>query len=252
MKDFELVIEACHRLLKEYPGAFPARTYLNARASAEAQEKFKLGFHPGSEAFDALLSILDEQVLLRAKLRYDRFNSGGVYQRLKSNTFENHNVVLPYRDVYGNIVAIVGRTLLSEEEMEERQISKYKNTSFEKKSHVFGLYEGKAEIIRRDAVFVVEGQFDVITAHDAGINNVVALGSSSLTLAQLALIKRYTNNIYLLLDNDEAGKIGTDRIITKFGSYANLLPKEIPAGYKDLDDLLRDCRTMKHDDLVHL
>jgi len=249
MKDFDLVIGACQKLLNDFPGAFEARKYLDSRSTRAVQCKFNLGFHPSANDYDSLLSILDEHVLLRARLRYEH---AGAYQRVKTNTFEHHNIVLPYRDVYGNIAAIVGRTLLSDEDMQLKEIGKYKNTSFEKKNHLFGLYEGKAEIIKRDCVFIVEGQFDVISAAASGIENVVALGCSSLTMTQLALVKRYTDNIYLLLDNDEAGRIGMEKIMKKFSSEANLKPMKIPDGYKDLDDLLRDLKWMGFDDLINL
>ncbi len=252
MKEYQPFIQACRWLLSEYPGAYKAQEYLDSRVNRESQEKFQIGFHPTNKEYECLLSILGEDLLLRAKLRYERLITDGAYQKIKTNTFEHHSIVLPYRDVYGNIAAIVGRTLFSAAQQSELQISKYKNTSFEKKNHVFGLYEGKHEALRRNHIFVVEGQFDVITAHQYGIENVVALGSSNLTASQLALMLRYTDTVYLLLDNDEAGIIGMERALRKFGKTSKISAKVIPAGYKDLDDLLRAVPNMRHHDLQNL
>lgn len=252
MNEYEEVVRACSYLLESYPGAEKIRQYVRRRASTDAIKKFGFGYFPDAKNFDALLSIVSEDTLYRAKLRYDRFDIEGVTRKLKSNTFEHHNLIMPYRDVYGNIVALVGRTLLSDKDMKENKVSKYKNTSFEKKAHVFGLDTARDAILQHDCVFVVEGQFDCIAAQERGIKNVVALGSAAMTLYQLGLLLRYTRNVYLFLDNDEAGKAGTNRVMNRYASYANITPKQVPCGYKDLDELLNDGRDLTWQDLIRL
>lgn len=249
---YRSVISACRQLLLNYPGAFLARQYLDNRIPSSSQEEFQFGYFPPSDQFDALISILDEDVLIKSKLRRERIATVGIYQKIKVNTFEDHNLILPYRDVYGSVAAIVGRTLLTEDQMQEKQVSKYKNTSFEKKRHLFGLYEGKKEIVKLNCCFVVEGQFDCIAAHAVGIKNVVAVGSSSMTGEQLALIKRYTDNIYLLFDNDEPGSLGADRVVKKYSKSANIVVKKIPSGYKDLDELVKSENNLNYRDLMNL
>jgi DNA primase len=145
---------------------------------------------------------------------------------------------MPFNDAYGSPVAIVGRTLLSDDERKSQKISKYKNTVFQKGNFIFGLFENKNYILNDNSVFIVEGQFDVIKANEKGLNNIVALGNSNMTNYQFSVISRYTNNMFLLLDNDEAGEKGRKRIIDKFGNFANIQNFYLPNDYKDIDDYL--------------
>jgi len=120
------------------------------------------------------------------------------------------------------------------------KIPKYKNTSetnaFKKGNLLFGLYENKQSIIEKDCVYIVEGQFDVIKAVEKGFTNIVALGNSHMTSYQFSVISRYTDNIFLLLDNDEAGEKGRKRIVEKFGKLANIQNFYLPESYKDIDE----------------
>jgi DNA primase len=152
---------------------------------------------------------------------------------------------MPYKDAYGNVVGIVGRSLLSDEDRRVKKISKYNNTEyvskeikFKKGNFLYGLYENKKDIIEKDGVFIVEGQFDVIKAVEKGFTNIVALGNSNMSIYQFSLINRYTNNIFLLLDKDEAGDKGRKRILDKFGNLANIHNFYLPDGYKDIDEYL--------------
>ena len=85
-------------------------------------------------------------------------------------------------------------------------------------------------------MYIVEGQFDVIKSYEAGLNNVVALGNSNMSYNQFCLITRYTDNIFLLLDNDEAGEKGRKRIIDCFSKFANIRNFFLPDPYKDIDE----------------
>ena len=95
----------------------------------------------------------------------------------------------------------------------------------------------------------MEGQFDCIQAHANKIENVVALGSSNISFEQLALLLRYTNNIVLLLDNDEAGAEGRRLAVEKYGKYCNLINKYIPLGFKDLDEFIKDNSELSSDEI---
>lgn len=223
------LIDHCSFLLNNYQEASFAKNYLNSRISPDIQEKFKFGYFPDLSQINILFSEITEDDLKKSNLLIDN----GIIKQL---SFENHNLILPYRDVYGNIIAIVGRTLLSEEERSLQKIAKYKNTSFNKSSHLFGLFEAKLSVLEKDAIFIVEGQFDCIRCHSVGLLNTAALGSSNMTFDQLGLSLRYTNNIYLLLDNDDAGKNGSQKIIDKFSQYANIKSITLPIGFKDPDD----------------
>jgi DNA primase len=149
---------------------------------------------------------------------------------------------MPFRNIYGKIVAMVGRNLLTDQERKDKKISKYKNTAesteFKKGHLLFGLYENKQHILDQNCVYVVEGQFDVIKAAEIGFRNVVALGTSNMTAYQFSVISRYTNNIFLLLDNDVSGEKGRKKIIENFGNFANIRNFYIPDEFKDIDEYI--------------
>lgn len=235
---FEEVTAACRKLLLgNHPAVLEAKSYLNGRLSKESQEKYQFGFFPGKKHLDMLTNIVDIEKLMNLNLVYPRYAMEGIiYDKVSLN---DHNLVMPYKDVYGNIIAFVGRSLLSDEEMKEKGIPKYKNSQFSKSLNVFGLDRAKSSIITQDHVILVEGQFDCITASEYGFNNVVALGSAALTMYQLALLKRYTNNIYLALDNDNAGRLGVDKILNRYSRIANFKKISFPAEYKDIDAYLK-------------
>ncbi len=241
MNDYSSIIKACQFLLNEYPDAQFLRDYLDNRISKKSQELFQFGYFPDSKSIDLLLSLVSEQELSNNKLIYSKeINDAFSHRKLYFPYFESHPLIMSYKDVYGNDVALVARSLLSDEERHGLHISKYKNTIFEKGHHLFGLFQAKESILEKDHVYIVEGQFDVIKAMEKGITNIVALGNCNMTLEQLALILRYTENIYLLLDNDAAGNVGREKIIKKYKPYANFKNYYIPYQYKDIDELLSD------------
>lgn len=238
---FAPIISCCKDLLKHLPNAREALDYSSSRISPSALDRFELGYFPSNNNLQTLISLIGEPSLKALDLIYDKTLSDGVSSRtFKHSSLEHHNLIMPYKDVYGNIIAIVGRSILPDDKRQHLNISKYKNTSFNKGSHFFGLFEAKDSVIANNAVFIVEGQFDAISAQDKGIPNTIALGSSNMTFEQFALITRYTNNLMLLLDNDNAGKLGAEKIIKSYGRYANIKQCKIPDGYKDIDDALKD------------
>jgi DNA primase len=235
------ITNVCQDLLKNFIGAEEARKYIDKRLSKEAQEKFNFGYFPNHNYLNLITSAVGESNLSNIDLLYQKIVTKSFETTIeKYSPLENHNLIMPYRDLYGNIVALVGRTLLSDEEYKLRNIPKYKNTEFKKSKHLFGLFESKMGIIKSNSVFVVEGQLDCISAYDKGIHNIVALGSANMTLEQMALLLRYTDNINLMLDNDEAGFRGRERIIEKYSKFANIKNVYLPEGYKDIDEFLQE------------
>lgn len=239
MSDLNDVIKACRFLIQNSPKGEDCQNYLNGRLNDEAQGKFSFGYFPNTTNLNLIKSFVSENELKRLGLLYtkDVGDSGGAYS-FSFCFFENHPLVMPYRDVYGNVIGIVGRTLLSDHERDSLGIPKYKNTRFAKGDHVFGLNEAKSYIMKSGFVYVVEGQFDVIKAVEQGLTNIVSLGSADMSAYQLSLICRYTNNILLLLDNDEAGEKGRKRAVDKYSTFANINNVYLPMGYKDIDEYL--------------
>ncbi len=239
MNQLDIITDNCHFLLQNYPDAKQFREYLKARLSDESVKSFKIGYFPDANHIDILLREVDEETLLKLEL-LKKFNVTDSLcpRQVTKPFFEDHPIIIPYRDAYGNVVGFIGRTLLSEEDRKSRNLIKYKNTDFKKGNHLFGLYESKQAILDCDCVYIVEGQFDVIKAHEIGFKNVVALGNSQMTPYQFALICRYTKNINLLLDNDHAGEKGRKFIKQKFSTLARIKDFWIPEPYKDLDECI--------------
>jgi DNA primase len=233
------IMESCRFLLKSYPEAEDVRTYLDSRLKPESQELFQFGYFPNNNNIQVLSDLVGEENLLNENLLYYRNVEDSLFpRRFKICYFEDFPLVMPYRDPYGNIVGLVCRTLLPESEFKKNKISKYKNTKFEKGQCVFGLYENKQHIIDQNCVYVVEGQFDCIKAIEIGFRNIVAIGNNNMSSYQFSVISRYTNNIFMLLDNDEAGEKGRKNSSDKFGHLANIRNFYIPESFKDIDEYI--------------
>ena len=125
-------------------------------------------------------------------------DDGSLYDRFKGR------VMFPIHNLSGRVIAFGGRTLRN-----DKKVAKYINSPetdvYHKSRIVYGIYQAKGEIIKQDNCFVVEGYTDVISLHQAGIHNVVASSGTSLTVEQIRLIKRYTNNLTIMYDGDDAG-----------------------------------------------
>ena len=234
---FDPIIKCCSDLLRSFPQAKETSDYIDNRLSRQAQEKFGFGYFPPNEHLDLLSSIVGEDILKDCDLIYDKIYNG---QKYRCSIMNDYQMILPYKNVYGEIIGIVGRSILSDEQRKVAGISKYKNTHIAKKLNLFGLYEAKNAILNKDYVIIVEGQFDVIKSHDKELENIVALGSSSMSLEQLALVLRYTENIKLLLDDDEAGAIGEKKTMERFGGFGKIEKMRLPVGYKDIDSFLTE------------
>lgn len=236
---YDEIINSCQFLLNNYPEAQDTKTYLNSRLASESQNNFQFGYFPNLDNLTVLTSLIGEDVLRSAKILYSKEIEDSLYPRIVNfSYFDNYPLIMPFKNVYGKNVALVGRSILSEVDRKKNNISKYKNTVFEKGNHLFGLYENRINILKSGMSYVVEGQFDLIKASENGINNIVALGNSNMTVCQFFLLKRYTNNIILLLDNDEAGEKGRERIMDKFSKFANIQNFYLPDSYKDIDEFL--------------
>ncbi len=123
---------------------------------------------------------------------------GRLYDRFRDR------VMFPIFTVSGKPVAFAGRILKKKD-----NVGKYVNSPdsliYSKTNELYGLFQAKQAIARADMCYLVEGQMDVISMHQSGIENVVASGGTALTKPQIWLIKRFTSNITVLYDGDAAG-----------------------------------------------
>ncbi|MFM7813785.1 MAG: DNA primase, partial [Flavobacteriales bacterium] len=162
-------------------------------------EKFQLGYCP--DQWDSMTKAAIEaqyqvEYLMKAGLTRER--DGRHYD------FFRGRVMFPIHNISGKVIAFGGRTLKA-----EKEIAKYFNSPeselYVKSNVLFGLHLAKNTIVRDDVCYLVEGYTDVISLHQAGIENVVASSGTSLTEGQIRLIRRYTRNITILYDGDSAG-----------------------------------------------
>ena len=113
-------------------------------------------------------------------------------------------VIFPIHSVSGRIIAFGGRTLRT-----DKTVAKYVNSPeteiYVKSKSLYGIYFAKNEISRQDRCILVEGYLDVLSMHQLGIRNVVASSGTSLTVDQIRLIRKFTNNITIIYDGDGAG-----------------------------------------------
>ena len=139
-------------------------------------------------------------------------------------------VMFPIYSVSGRVIAFGGRTLRN-----DKTIAKYVNSPqteiYDKSRSLYGLFQAKGAIAKADKCILVEGYADVISMHQSGICNVVASSGTSLTVEQIRLIKRFTNNITVIYDGDEPGikaaLRGTDLILEEgLNVKVVLLPPE--------------------------
>lgn len=147
-------------------------------------------------------------------------------------------VIFPIQSVSGRVIAFGGRTL-----SQDKTVAKYVNSPeseiYHKSRVLYGIFQAKRAIINDDKCYLVEGYTDVTSLHQSGIENVVASSGTSLTLDQIRLIRRFTNNITIIYDGDQAGikasMRGIDMVLEE-GINVKVLP--LPEG-EDPDSFSR-------------
>lgn len=164
-------------------------------------KKFALGFCPSKGdrmSKDALAAGYKKEFLLSTGLSLARESDASLYDRFRDR------VIFPVHNISGRIVAFGGRTLRT-----DKNVAKYQNSPeseiYSKKRELYGLYFAKKAIQQQDFAIMVEGYLDVISMHQAGIENVVASSGTSLTTDQIRLLNRFTRNVTVIYDGDPAG-----------------------------------------------
>ena len=159
---------------------------LNQR-TALADAAVKEGYNPKYLAATGVLIVSDKE----PGQYFDRFSGRAIF---------------PWFSVSGKVVAFGGRVLDSRTKgVNQKYVNSPDSEIYHKERELYGLYQAKKAIAKEDCVFMVEGYTDVISMHQCGIENVVANSGTALSVHQIRLLHRFTNNIVLLYDGDAAG-----------------------------------------------
>lgn len=188
------------QLFESEEGRAVGLSYFKERGFREEIIKdFLLGYCPDDwDAFtrEALKKGYELKFLEKAGLTKSR--NGSPYD------FFRGRVMFPIRNISGKVIGFGGRTLRS-----DKKVAKYFNSPeselYNKSRVLYGLFMAKNEMIKKDLCYLVEGYTDVISLYQAGVQNVVSSSGTSLTEGQIRQIRRYTKNITILFDGDEAG-----------------------------------------------
>ena len=217
-----------------------ARKYLAERGlTEETIEEWQIGYSPDS--WDDIINFLkskgynDNEIFL-AGMSVKKEGTGRFYNRFRGR------IMFPIKDINGNTVAFSAR--VSPEKEADEKMGKYINSPqtmvYDKSKILFGLDMAKQFIKKEDAAVIVEGQMDVITAHQNGFKNVIASSGTALTAEQVLLIKRYSPNLIIAFDMDKAGELAAERGIAQaMAQEMNIKVVELSQG-KDPDEFIKE------------
>lgn len=162
--------------------------------------KFDLGYSPDqwtALSDDAIKDGFQKEYLKEIGLAIER-DDGSVYDRFRGR------VIFPIHNLTGRVIGFGGRTLKT-----DKAVPKYVNSPesdiYHKSEVLYGLHFGKKAIKDQDVCYLVEGYADLLSMHQAGVENVVSSSGTSLTSGQIRLISRFTTNVVILYDGDAAG-----------------------------------------------
>lgn len=189
------------QLVETEEGKAIAGSYLEERGFTPAiLEKFQIGYNPesGNQLTKALLANQFNQELLP--------KTGLTAQRQTGELIDNYRgrIIFPIHNANGKIIGF-GARLIGKSDKAPKYINTPENEIYHKSRVLYGIYFARTAINRQDECLLVEGYTDVISLHQAGIENVVASGGTSLTTEQLRLIRKYTQHLTIIYDGDNAG-----------------------------------------------
>jgi len=199
--------------------------------SKETVRSFRIGYAPDSG--DALVQFLAKKGFSRKEL-----SEAGLTNRFGGDMFRGRMTV-PLMDPSGQVIGFTARII-----GDNPNAPKYLNTPqtllYDKGRHVFGFSQAKESIRKNDYVVIVEGNLDVVSSHQAGVEQVVATAGTAMTDHHLKLLHRMTTNVRLAFDSDQAGIAATERAIpiaSRVGVELSIIT--LPEGVKDPDELIQ-------------
>ncbi|MCR4306674.1 MAG: DNA primase [Candidatus Yonathbacteria bacterium] len=242
--------EQLHGLLEEATKLFQfnliknkeALSYLYGRGvTADTLKQFRIGFAPGSWTFvrDALLGKgFTEEEIQKAGLIIK--SPKGYYDRFRSR------IMFPLADSAGRIVGFSGRIFGDEESKMGKYINSPETILFSKSQLLYGYDKAKSEIRKQNTCILVEGQMDLLMAHQAGFSNTVAVSGTALTDSHLRTIKRLANTLVIAFDADVAGNSASGKgalLGMSLGMEVKVVP--MPQGLDPADVIAKDVELWK-------
>ena len=199
----------------------------------ESIQYFGIGYSPGGIG---LLNFVQKD----SKYSKDELLLSGLFVEKEGKVRDKFfkRIMFPIRSSSGRVIAFTGR-ILPNNDFGPKYMNSPETPIYHKKENVYGQYESRQEIRKQDFVIMCEGTTDVISAHQAGVKNIVAPLGTALTVEQLTKISKLTKNILFLFDSDNAGQIALEKAFTlsqplSLNTYAtNTKP------YKDVDEMIK-------------
>ena len=216
-------------VLWKMPAGEPGRRLLESRHVAEeTARRFQLGYAPAGRGFAEYL---------RAKGRSlaDALEAG--LMRRDGTDFFAERLAIPIRDERGQVLAFTARAVRQDEQ--KKYINSPDSPTYIKGRVIFGLDLARDQIAHQGNAALVEGQFDVITAHQFGVGNAVASSGTALTEDQVRLLKRFTDELLLVFDSDRAGRAAMRKAATLAAAHGMRTRVVTLPDAKDPDEFLR-------------
>ena len=209
------------------------REYLKTRQLKETTEtRFGLGLAPNewSRFYEAAA---------KKQFRDGEIMASGLVRRGDRSIYDffRNRLIVPIRDVSGNIVAFGGRDL---GDSPAKYINSPETSAYKKSRVLYGLYEARDAMRKQQQAILVEGYFDLMRCFDEGIENVVATCGTALTEPQAMLIKRYVPEVVVVYDGDDAGIRAAMKSIGILTGAGLTVRAMTPPDGKDPDDFIRD------------
>ena len=190
------------QLIETEEGKTIAGSYLTERGfSNDTIRKFAIGYNPQNK--DSLV-----QALVKNQFNTELFpKSGLAVSRNEKDWVDNYRgrIIFPIHSVTGKIIGFGARVIGKGDGKGPKYINTPENEIYSKSKILYGMFHARNAVNKADECLLVEGYTDVVSLHQAGIENVVARGGTSLTVDQLKLIKKYTSNLTIIYDGDAAG-----------------------------------------------
>lgn len=231
------ILEALSKLADYYHGNLmksqAARDYLAKRGINEKTvDEFNLGYSEKVSYTQEFAKRLGVPLDLLFSIGLFKMRNNGIYDIFRGR------IVVPILDVNNKVIGFGGRGL--ESDVLPKYLNSPESGVFSKRSVLYGLDKARKHIADRDEALIVEGYFDLISLHQAGVRNVVATLGTSITEEQVSKLRNYTERITLMLDGDEAGVKSTLRLIGLFGEMGVTGKMVVLPEAHDPDSLIRE------------